>query len=184
MNVLKVAPSFLEEAVKLLLEVVMTAAVKLKETDEMVTLVIDGKSHTFPVLIGSEGEHAIDISQLRKTTGYVTLDEGFVNTASCKSAITFLNGEKGILHYRGFGIEDLAKEQNFLETSYLVINGSKPSPSEFKAFSEQVSKHSETLGALKDLIKSFPKEAHPMGVLSSTLNSLLGLLSRLFRAGP
>lgn len=149
----------------------MAAVVKFKKDDEIVTMSIEGKSYTFPVLIGSEGERAIDISQLRKTTGYVTLDEGFVNTAACKSAITFLDGEKGILHYRGLGIEDLAKDQTFLETSYLVINGSNPSPSELKAFKDQVGKHKETLSPLKDLIKSFPKEAHPMGVLSSALTA-------------
>lgn len=149
----------------------MTAAVKISESDESgtITLIVDGEEFRFPLILGTEGEKGIDISTLRKKTGLVTIDEGFVNTASCSSAITFLDGENGILRYRGYPIEDLAKEQDFLDTCYLVINGDKPDASESLRFKDRVASHSSSVEGVKQLIKSFPNDAHPMGVLSSVV---------------
>src|ERR1700760_1464759 len=102
-------------------------------------IIIDGKSYKFPVIVGSEGEKAIDISKLRDVTGYVTLDTGYKNTGATKSAITFLDGEKGILSYRGYPIEQLAEKASFLEVSYLLINGELPTKEQLDVFSGRIS---------------------------------------------
>src|SRR5687768_16317812 len=102
---------------------------------------IDGKIYEFPVITGSEGEKAIDISKLRDLTGHITLDFGYKNTGSTKSAITFLDGEKGILKYRGYPIEELAEKSTFLEVAYLLIYGDLPKQSELDEFQSQISRH-------------------------------------------
>jgi citrate synthase len=125
-----------------------------------------------PVIIGSEGEKAIDIQQLRNKTGYVTIDPAFMNTASTKSSITFLDGEKGILRYRGIPIEQLAEQSTFVETSYLLIYGHLPSDAELKNFSTRLTRHSLIHEDMKRFFDGFPSTAHPMAVLSSMVVSL------------
>jgi citrate synthase len=125
-----------------------------------------------PVLVGSEGEKAIDIQQLRNKTGYVTIDPAFMNTASTKSSITFLDGEKGILRYRGIPIEQLAEQSTFVETSFLLIYGHLPNDAELKNFSTRLTRHSLIHEDMKRFFDGFPSTAHPMAVLSSMVVSL------------
>ena len=132
------------------------------------------KELELPVMEGSEKELGIDISKLRASTSLVTVDNGFVNTASCTSAITFLNGEKGILKYRGYSIEELAEKSNFIEVSYLLMFGNLPSKAELAGFEAKIKEHSETKSELVDMMKCFPKNAHPMGVMSSLLSGMSG----------
>ena len=138
-------------------------------TPQTATLEIDGKRHEFPVVVGTEGEHAIDISDLRARTGYVTLDPAYVNTGACTSSITFLDGEEGILRYRGIPIEQLAEHSSFTETAYLLIYGKLPTQDELARFRTQVSRHSMIHEGLKELIDRFPPGAHPMAILSSAV---------------
>jgi len=132
-----------------------------------VELIIEGKSYTFPVVEGTENELAIDISDLRDKTGYVTLDVGYKNTGATKSAITFLDGEKGILHYRGYAIEDLAEKSNFLEVAYLLINGELPTEAEYQKWSNDITRRTLVHEDIKMILDGFPSTSHPMGVLSS-----------------
>ncbi|RED96118.1 citrate synthase [Marinoscillum furvescens] len=133
---------------------------------------VDGKSYELPVVEGSEQEKAIDISSLRGQSGVITIDPGFKNTGSTKSAITFLDGEKGILRYRGYPIEQLADKSTFLEVAYLLIYGELPQKSEFETFKSQVTNHTLVHEDIKKLLDGFPSTAHPMGVLSSLVTSL------------
>jgi citrate synthase len=133
---------------------------------------VDGKSHTLPLIEGTEQEKAIDISKLRAESGIITIDPGFKNTGSTKSAITFLDGEKGILTYRGYPIEQLAEKSTFLEVAYLLIYGELPSTAEFDKFKTQISNHTLVHEDIKKLLDGFPSTAHPMGVLSSLVTSL------------
>jgi citrate synthase len=132
-----------------------------------VEIIIDGKSYTFPVIEGSENELAIDISDLRDKTGYVTLDVGYKNTGATKSAITFLDGEKGILHYRGYAIEDLAEKSNFLEVAYLLIFGELPTEAEYQKWNKDITRRTLVHEDIKMILDGFPSTSHPMGVLSS-----------------
>ncbi|RZA13484.1 MAG: citrate synthase [Proteobacteria bacterium] len=127
-----------------------------------------------PVTEGSEGERGLDINKLRDATGLVTIDNGFMNTAATSSAVTFLDGEKGILRYRGYPIEELAEKSSFIEVSYLLIYGDLPTAERLKWFEGQIAKYSETKEGIKTIIKAFPKEAHPMGVLSAAVVALSG----------
>ncbi|WP_018342550.1 citrate synthase [Cytophaga aurantiaca] len=135
-------------------------------------IILDGKSYKFPVIEGSEGEMAIDIAKLRDLTGYVTLDTGYKNTGATKSAITFLDGEKGILRYRGYPIEQLASKASFLEVSYLLIYGELPTTSQLEIFKDRIMKHTNLHEDIKKIFDGFPSSAHPMGVLSSAVSSL------------
>ena len=135
-------------------------------------IIIDGKSYKFPVIVGSEGEKAIDISKLRDVTGYVTLDTGYKNTGATKSAITFLDGEKGILSYRGYPIEQLAEKASFLEVSYLLIYGELPTADQLENFGSRIKRHTNLHEDIKKIFDGFPSTAHPMGVLSSAVSSL------------
>lgn len=135
-------------------------------------LEIDGVKHEFPVLTGSENEVAINIETLRAKTGAITLDPGYKNSGSCKSEITFLDGEQGILRYRGYSIEDLADKGNFLEVSYLVIFGELPTAAQLEKFENEIRKHSLVNEEMKNIIDGFPKTAHPMGVLASLTSAL------------
>ena len=135
-------------------------------------IILDGKSYKFPVIEGSEGEKAIDIAKLRDLTGYVTLDTGYKNTGATKSAITFLDGEQGILRYRGYPIEQLASKASFLEVSYLLIYGELPTSSQLESFKERIRKHTNLHEDIKKVFDGFPSSAHPMGVLSSAVSSL------------
>ena len=135
-------------------------------------LIIDGKSYTFPIVEGSEGELGIDISNLLEQTGAVTLDFGYKNTGATKSAITFLDGDKGILRYRGYSIEDLAEKSNFLEVAYLLIFGELPTPDQLNGFSGDIKNHTMVHEDIKKILDGFPSSAHPMGVLSSLFCAL------------
>jgi len=135
-------------------------------------LEIDGKKYEFPVIQGSEGEVAIDINKLRDLTGVITMDPGYKNSGSCKSDITFLDGEEGILRYRGYSIEDLAEKADFLEVSYLVIFGELPTKAQLHQFEEDIRKYTLVNEEMKNIIDGFPKTAHPMGVLSSLTSAL------------
>ncbi len=132
----------------------------------------DGQKYEFPVITGSENEPAIDISKLRDLTGAITLDPGYKNSGSCTSEITFLDGEEGILRYRGYAIEDLAGNANFLEVSYLVIFGELPTKTQLDQFENDIRRYTLVNEEMKNIIDGFPKTAHPMGVLSSLTSAL------------
>ena len=132
----------------------------------------DGKKYEIPVTVGSENEHALDISKLRSESGLITIDRGFKNTGSTKSAITFLNGEEGILRYRGYSIEELAEKSNFLEVSYLLIYGELPSKTQLDDFVNEITSHTLVHEDVKAILDGFPSRSHPMGVLSSLVSSL------------
>jgi citrate synthase len=135
-------------------------------------LIVDGKTYEFPLLVGSEGEQAIDISALRSRTGLVTYDPGYANTGSCKSSITFMDGEKGILRYRGIPVEQLAERSTFVETAYLLINGNLPNRKHLTRFSVMLNDHSLVHEDMREFFQHFPRRAHPMGILSSMVNAL------------
>jgi len=132
----------------------------------------NGLEYEIPVVEGTENEIALDISGLRSQSGLITLDKGFKNTGSTESAITFLNGEEGILRYRGYSIEDLSSRSNFLEVSYLLIYGELPTTEKLDHFSKDVSSHTFVHEDVKSILDGFPSRAHPMGVLSSLVSSL------------
>ncbi len=133
---------------------------------------LDGQTLEFPVVEGSEKERALDISALRKETGLITIDEGFVNTGSTLSAITFLNGEEGVLRYRGYAIEDLASKCQFVEVAYLLIYGELPSKEELETFTDSIRRHTMLHEDLRSFYDGFPHDAHPMGVLSSVVSPM------------
>lgn len=128
---------------------------------------VDGKSYELPVIEGTENEKAIDISSLRGASGVITIDPGFKNTGSTTSAITFLDGEKGILRYRGYSIEDLAEKSTFLEVAYLLIYGELPDTETYNKFVSDITNHTLVHEDVKKILEGFPSTAHPMGVLSS-----------------
>ncbi len=132
----------------------------------------DGQSYELPMMEGSEQEKAIDIGKFRAQSGIITIDPGFKNTGSTTSAITFLDGEKGILRYRGYPIEQLAEKSSFLEVAYLLIYGDLPSKDEHDKFTNQVTRRSLVHEDIKNILTGFPSNAHPMGVLSSLVSSL------------
>jgi citrate synthase len=134
---------------------------------ENARLTIQGKETELPVIIGSEGETAIDIRKLRSTTGAITLDTGYMNTGSTLSSITYIDGEKGILRYRGIPIEQLAEQSTFVETSYLLIYGELPSETALEAFRRRLSRHSIIHEDMKHFFDGFPSQGHPMSILSS-----------------
>lgn len=135
-------------------------------------ITVNGQSHELPLVEGTENEVAIDIAKLRAQSGLITIDPGFKNTGSTKSAITFLDGEKGILRYRGYSIEDLAEKSTFVEVSYLLIYGELPTQAELEDFQKQIKKHTLVHEDIKMILEGFPSNAHPMGVLSSLITSL------------
>ncbi|MCX7679628.1 MAG: citrate synthase [Spirochaetes bacterium] len=135
-------------------------------------IIIHNKEYELPLVKGTEGEIAIDISTLRDTTGCITLDVGYQNTGSCLSAITFIDGEKGILRYRGYPIEELAEKTSFTETAYLLIYGNLPTPEEKKAFSQRLTENSMIHEEMVRFFDGFPLTAHPMAILSTMVNAL------------
>ncbi|HEY8401706.1 MAG TPA: citrate synthase, partial [Cytophagaceae bacterium] len=135
-------------------------------------LIIDGKSYKFPIVEGTEHEKAIDISNLRSATGYITLDIGYKNTGATTSNITFLDGDKGLLRYRGYPIEQLAEKSSFLEVAYLLIYGELPTQAQLDAFSYRITRHTNLHEDFKKIFDGFPSSSHPMGVLSSLVSSL------------
>jgi len=138
------------------------------------TLEYNGKKYEFPVIEGTENELAIDVKTLRSSTGgIITIDPGYKNTGSCESAITFLDGEKGILRYRGYSIEELAEKADFLEVAYLLIFGELPNKQQLEAFHIDIKNESHVDEEMKKILDAFPKSAHPMGVLSSLTSALI-----------
>lgn len=135
-------------------------------------LSLNGQEYEFPVIVGSENEVAIDIDKLRGLTGAITLDPGYKNSGSCKSEITFLDGEEGILRYRGYSIEDLADKASFLEVSYLLVFGELPTKAQLEKFENDIRKYTLVHEEMKNIIDGFPKTAHPMGVLASLTSAL------------
>ncbi|NNC45823.1 MAG: citrate synthase [Winogradskyella sp.] len=139
----------------------------------MANLEIDGKKYELPLVVGTQNEIAVDISSLRSSTnGIITIDPGYKNTGSCESSITFLDGEKGILRYRGYSIEELAEKADFLEVVYLLIFGELPNQEELDKFHADIKSHSVVDDDVKKILDAFPKSAHPMGVLSSLTSAL------------
>lgn len=139
---------------------------------ETIKLVYGKKEYELPVVEGSEGEKAIDISKLRETTGFITLDPGYANTGSCASSITFMDGEKGILRYRGIPVEELAEHATFKETAYLLINGKLPNRQELTRFSVLLNDNSLVHEDMRAFYENFPRSSHPMGILSAMVNAL------------
>jgi citrate synthase len=139
---------------------------------EYITLHYAGREFRLPLVEGSHGEKAIDISNLRPETGLITLDPGYANTGSCRSAITFVNGERGILRYRGIPVEQLAERSTFKETAYLLINGVLPTQRELTRFSVLLNDHSLVHEDMKIFYQNFPRSSHPMGILSAMVNAL------------
>jgi citrate synthase len=139
---------------------------------EIAKLELGGKVFEFPVITGTENEKAIDISKLRSETGYITLDKGYKNTGSCLSEITFLDGEEGILRYRGYPIEELAEDASFLEVAYLILKGELPTKSQLKEFEQTIDKHTLVHEDMKRFFEAYPAKAHPMGILASMICSM------------
>ena len=139
---------------------------------DVARLIVDDKEIELPVVVGSEQERAIDISVLRSTSGYITLDEGYGNTGSCRSAITYIDGEEGVLRYRGIPIEVLAEKSNFIETAYLLISGKLPTTDELSVFSSLLSEHAMLREQIRHQMTLFPPGSDPMAVLSAVLSSL------------
>jgi len=137
-----------------------------------ITIQYEGKTYEFPVVEGTQGERGIDIAKLRDLTGLVTLDPGYMNTGSCQSAITFLDGEQGVLRYRGIPIEVLAEKSTFVETSYLLIYGKLPNQKELDTFTNTLTRHTMLHEDMKRIYDGFPRDAHPMAILSSAVSTL------------
>jgi citrate synthase len=135
-------------------------------------IILDGEEVECPIIVGTEGEQAIDISKLRARTGVITLDPGFGNTGSCQSAVTFIDGEAGILRYRGYPIEQLAEQGSFVETSYLLIYGELPNEAELERFRMGIRRHTMLHEDATQIIRQFPTDAHPMATLSSVVSAL------------
>ena len=136
------------------------------------TIQLEGKTYEFPIIEGTENEKALDTRTLRSQSGYVTFDQGYGNTGSCQSDITFINGEKGVLRYRGYPIEQIADKSTFLETAYLIIYGKLPKPEELAGFRSRVSSCAAIHTGMHHHFEGYPRDAHPMMILSSMLNSL------------
>jgi len=151
---------------------------------ETAQIILDGKTYEFPVIMGTENEKAIDITKLRGESSYITLDNGFGNTGACTSAITFLNGEKGVLRYRGIPIEQIAEKSTFIETSYLLMYGELPPKNELvdfeQSFIEQMPLHPDML----NFFDGYPQTGHPMGLLSAMVCSLSGYYPDLLKPEP
>lgn len=137
-------------------------------------LILDGKSYQYPTIEGSEGEKAIDIAKLREETGYITIDNGYKNTGATKSAITFLDGEEGVLRYRGYAIEDLAEKANFLGVAYLLIYGELPNKEQYDKFDRAIRRHTLVNEDMRRIFDGFPVNAHPMGVMSAMISAMSG----------
>jgi citrate synthase len=151
---------------------------------EIAEIILDGKKFEFPVITGTEGEKALDISKLRDETGYVTLDTGYKNTGATKSAITFLDGEAGILKYRGYPIEQIAEKSSFIEVAYLLIYGDLPTITELDNFNHEISRHTLIHEDMKKFFDGYPSKAHPMGQLVSLVCSLSSFYPESLNSNP
>jgi citrate synthase len=143
-----------------------------KAMPDTARLILEGREYELPVVRGTEGEKAVDISSLRKTTGYITLDKGYENTGSCRSSVTFIDGEKGILRYRGYPIEDLAARSTFTEVAYLLLYGELPTTKQLEEFSTFLNESSLIHEDMLHFFVGFPRGSHPMGILATTVASL------------
>jgi citrate synthase len=151
----------------------MTSLTKNAPTEAAAArLIVDGKELQMSVVVGSEAEKAINIANLRRDTGYITIDEGYVNTSSTTSAITYLDGENGILRYRGYPVEQLAEHCDFVETSYLLIYGELPNAQQLAGFRDSIRKHTMLHEDMKSFYNGFPRDAHPMAILASVVGAL------------
>jgi citrate synthase len=139
--------------------------------EKTVELILDGKRCNLPLVEGTEKERAVDISSLRNNSGFITLDDGYANTGSCQSAITFIDGEQGILRYRGIPIEELAEKSTFIEVAHLLIMGRLPTNAELRRFSDLLTENELLDEAMKHHFEGFPAHAHPMAILSSMINA-------------
>ena len=139
--------------------------------NEQAEIKLEGRVYAFPVVVGTEQEKAIDIRDLRNQTGYITLDDGYANTGSCRSAITFIDGEKGILRYRGIPVEELAEHSSFVEVAYLLIMGKLPTRAELRRFSDLLTENQMLHEDMKFHFEGFPPNAHPMAILSAMINA-------------
>src|SRR5688572_10256953 len=135
-------------------------------------LEFDGQTFESAVIEGTEHERAIDITKLRAETGLITYDPGYANSGSAKSAITFIDGDAGILRYRGYPIEELAEHSSFIETSYLLIHGELPTAAELETFRQQITHHTLLREDMRPLFDAFPRDAHPMAILSASTSAL------------
>jgi citrate synthase len=149
---------------------------------ETVKIIYNDTEIELPVVIGTEGEKAVDISRLRNLTGFIALDPGYANTGSCKSAITFMDGENGILRYRGIPVEQLAEHSSFRETAYLLVHGELPSRRELNRFSILLNDHSLVHEDMRQFYETFPRASHPMGILSSMVNALRSFYPELMQS--
>ena len=145
---------------------------KVKTTGEFATLTIGGEQIQLPIVVGSEGERGIDVAELRKKTGCVTLDPSFMNTASCCSEVTFIDGEKGVLRYRGYPIEELVRKVSFVDTAYLLVHGALPTPGQKRKFSQLLTANSLLHEDMRHFFDHFPRGAHPMHILGTMINAL------------
>jgi len=141
-------------------------------SEKFAELVIEGKTYKLPIVEGTEGEKAIDITKLRKESGYITIDPGFMNTGSCYSEITYIDGEKGILRYRGIPVEELAAKASFTETAYLLLHGKLPNQEQRQKFSALLNENSLLHEDMRHFFDGFPRGAHPMHILSTMINAL------------
>ncbi len=151
---------------------------------EKVKLIIKGHTHELSVIEGTEGEKGFDISKLRQQTGYIALDSGFANTGACQSAITFIDGEKGILRYRGIPIEQLAEKATFVETAYLLINGHLPTKEELTRYSNAFTRHANLHEDMKKFFNGYPAAGHPMAMLSAMVCALSVYYPELIKPDP
>ncbi len=151
--------------------------------DDFATLIYNGQEIKLPVATGTEGEKAIDISNLRRDTGFITLDPGYANTGSCSSAITYMDGEQGILRYRGIPVEQLAEHATFKETAYLLINGKLPNREQLTRFSVMLNDNSLVHEDMRTFFSNFPRMSHPMGILSAMVNALRSFYPELDTLG-
>src|SRR6187200_1859340 len=149
----------------------MTTAIA-PDVSSAVTLTHDGKTVTLPIVNGSEAETAIDIQKLRAATGLITLDPGFGNTGACRSAITFIDGERGILRYRGYDIAELAEKSTFLEVAWLLLNGDLPKADELKGLTADITRHTLLNENFRRFFDALPKDAHPMPVCAAAVAAL------------
>jgi len=143
-----------------------------KAKPETARLILEGREYELPVVRGTEGEKAVDISSLRKITGYITLDKGYENTGSCRSLVTFIDGEKGILRYRGYPIDELAAKSTFTEVAYLLLYGELPTTTQLEEFSTFLNESSLIHEDMLHFFVGFPRGSHPMGILATTVASL------------
>ncbi len=150
----------------------MTTQLMEKKASDTATITYDGKSATLPIVRGTEGEVAVDIEKLRSATGMITLDPGYGNTGACRSAITFIDGEKGILRYRGYPIEELAEKSTFLEVAWLLLHGELPSRKDLEGFNREVTHHTMLHEDFGRFFSALPKDAHPMPVCAAAVGAL------------